>query len=73
MEEHGSVVVKYARGLETALDWGCDNPRSPANPPTVIWITGRAGSGKSRLVYDTYPERDVYASPATLEWFDGYR
>lgn len=62
---HPLVYVKYPRGLATL---GVDQPRDA--PPTVTWIYGRTGVGKTRQVVDL--ESDLWISGGSLRWWDGY-
>jgi hypothetical protein len=66
------AIVKYNRGL-TFLRSLLAPPRTTA--PTVIWLSGSTGTGKTRFAYDTalkYFEGDIWASSNGLQWFDGY-
>lgn len=38
--------------------------------PTVYWLFGPTGSGKTRAAYQLCP--DVYSAPHKLKWFEGY-
>lgn len=40
--------------------------------PNVIWLYGEAGAGKTRWVFETYPEIYVKNCSKGNKWFDGY-
>lgn len=42
-----------------------------APPPEVIWIFGSSGTGKTRHVFTSHPQSEVYVKPPG-QWFDGY-
>ncbi len=48
----------------------CSKPRDSNDPPTVIWIWGETGTGKTRYVYDKH--KDIYSTLSTYQWWDGY-
>jgi len=65
-----NVCIQYKKGLEAYVA----NKRrryvqSNRDAPDVIFITGPAGSGKTRYVWDKEP--NVYVVPS-LQWKDGY-
>lgn len=45
--------------------------RDPNIDPTVTWITGASGSGKSRLAFDMLKSKKYYVKDAG-EWWTGY-
>lgn len=41
--------------------------------PTVLWVCGKSGTGKTRYAYDKYPHDDIHKQFAgESKWFDGY-
>lgn len=60
--------VRYHRGL-LAYSYLFHDPRTTR--PTVIWLWGNTGSGKSRTAYNIGGD-DQYWKPAG-KWWDGYR
>lgn len=44
--------------------------RDPSKPPEVRWYYGSTGSGKTRSVFEEFP--DAWWSNKDLQWFDGY-
>lgn len=59
---HYGTLKRIARDYQPAL------PRLPAT--SGIWIHGISGCGKTRAVYDAYP--DAYPKPMS-KWWDGYQ
>lgn len=65
-----SQYVKYTRGLTSYRGMVLEGRK---DKPTVVWIYGASGSGKTRCavelasVYGSY-----WISPGSLKWFDGY-
>jgi len=75
-DEIGAVaVVKYHKGL-TVLRSLTRPDRT--EPPKVVWLYGKTGTGKTRSVYDVALEYtggnsdDIWISGGDLQWFDGY-
>lgn len=64
------VFVKYSRGIER-LSLLTYKPRDSNNPPTVMWLFGCAGAGKTRYAYDRFTQDQVYMKDST-HWWDGY-
>jgi hypothetical protein len=63
--EHPDLWVKYSKGFGSLLD---KSPRR--EPPTVTWIWGSTGVGKTRYVVGREP--NIWISGRNLRWFDGY-
>lgn len=68
------AVVKFSKGL-TILRSALATPRS--SPPSVFWLYGSTGTGKTRTAYTAAKSyspdaKDVWISSGTLRWFDGY-
>jgi hypothetical protein len=72
VRKHPKAVMKFPRyysNLRSAMV----APRDPSKPPTVIWLWGAPGSGKTRAVWDTYEVDQIWTCcDTTLKWFDGY-
>ncbi len=65
MEEPNFQSIRVAQILKTVYS----NPRDSDNPPEVIWLYGKTGTGKTRWVYEFY--KDIYTKPNN-KWWDGY-
>lgn len=66
------VFVKYHRGLQQ-LQQQLTSERTEA--PTVIWIWGKTGTGKTRSVLEfgrSFGDEQIWMSSENLQWFDGY-
>lgn len=62
--------IVYRRSFERYRDLTTTNGIRPDLRVYVLW--GEAGTGKTRYVYEKYPE--LFSVPdSTLKWFDGYR
>lgn len=71
-EDHPVEFVKYSKGL-TALWTASFSHREHRNPPTVYWLYGASGTGKTRSVFDAFETSEVYMWNRTDKWFDGYQ
>jgi len=74
-EEHPTAFIKFTKGL-IALRNTRLRPRDPSHPPTVYWLHGATGVGKTRCAWEfgvNYggPEC-VWLSNGGTKWFDGY-
>jgi len=67
--EHAGHYVKYHKGLERLRDVACRTRRS--TKPRVCWLYGAAGTGKTKLVFDTHPASDIYVKDGT-KWWNAY-
>lgn len=63
-------AIKYHRGIKEVIS-AHHGPRDRNDPPTVIWLWGRTGVGKTRLVYDQFAEGQIYKKDNTI-WWDRY-
>lgn len=70
MQECPDVYVKYHNGL-LALHEGLQPARDYNNKPTVLWLYGKAGTGKTRFAMDEFGPDNVYIKDGT-KWWDGY-
>ncbi len=73
-EENFGLFIRSYRGLERYLALVAD-PRNAA--PSVYYYWGPAGSGKTKAVYDEFPNpAELYSAPVPptggTPWFDGY-
>lgn len=73
---HPTSVIKYSRGI-TILRSLRANPRNPNNPPSIYWLFGPTGTGKTRSAWNwgcsTFGEEEtVIIADQSLHWFDGY-
>lgn len=72
---HGPAVVKFARGLATYKSL-ISPPRDVSEPPTVFWLYGHTGTGKTKCAWDyartLFGDEGIWTSHDTLNWFDGY-
>lgn len=67
-EEHPGAYLRFGQNAERIRTL---YPSPLREPPTVLWFYGPTGTGKTRKVYDKYP--DLYAvPPGDIKWFDGY-
>jgi len=68
--EHPTTYVKYYHGLERLIQQASKN-RDRNDPPTTIWLWGKTGVGKTKFVYDNFPEAEIYSKDGS-KWWDGY-
>lgn len=73
LEEHPSVLVKYARGLQYAAML-LSKARDPGVAPTIEVYWGASGTGKTRKAIDENPGAYILTKPNgnSCVWFDGY-
>lgn len=68
-EEYPETFIKYSKGV-SALRNILSKPRD--EKPSVLWIHGPTGTGKTKFFYDRYQE-SVYVWTSMMgDWFDGY-
>lgn len=67
-EANPAEYIRYFKGMQ-ALQAVTLKPRS--NPPEVTIIWGPPGCGKTRAVFDEYPE--AYFKDDSTKWWDGYQ
>jgi len=66
-QDHPKAIVLHARGL-AALQALCQQRRDA--PPSVYWLWGPTGTGKSRAANEESP--DAYWKDPCSSWWDGY-
>lgn len=70
-----SLVCKNSQSLNYAKNfltlWEKPRPVKVGLNLQVIWLWGESGSGKSKYVYDTEKESEIYR-PINYKWWDGY-
>lgn len=69
-EEHPETFVKFHRGIDRYI--AAIDKRRRTEPPTVYWLYGHTGIGKTHLAYALAesPE-DVFEADAAPKWFCG--
>jgi hypothetical protein len=67
--DHPETFIKFHGGI-TRLSTQLQRRRDPDKPPTVIWLYGATGVGKSRYVHSL--EDDLWVSMGTHRWWEGY-
>lgn len=67
-KEHFPTFARYNKGIKLYQDL-LSQPRDPNHPPTVLWLWGKTGVGKTQYAYDNF--NTVYIKDAT-QWWDGY-
>lgn len=69
-QECPTVFIKYNKGLQE-LSTTLQEPRDVNDPPTVLWLYGEAGVGKTKLAFDQMPAEEIYIKDST-KWWQGY-
>lgn len=59
-------AIKYAKEIQPYME------RKRTEKPTVIWIYGRSGIGKTRKAIELCQDSPYWISHGSLQWFDGY-
>ena len=67
-DEHAVTFVRYHKGLDALFEPSVE-PRT--EKPTVIWIFGETGLGKTRYVMDRFGPTNIYIKDME-KWWDGY-
>lgn len=63
------MFVKHHKGFEKLIT---EYDLTERIAPTVIWIYGPTGTGKTRYVFDREDLNDLWLASVNLQWFDGY-
>lgn len=75
IQDYPEIYIKYAKGINELEMIRQKTEQKLRLDIKVIALIGKAGSGKTRFVYDNHPLTDIYKlntnSNGTL-WFDGY-
>lgn len=66
IDEFPELYIKYNKGIETMIN---HYTKDRSTAPQVVWVCGKAGSGKTRLIAEKFP--DYYPKPPN-KWWDGY-
>jgi hypothetical protein len=69
-EAFTSECFRYERAISKWID-KYDPPRNVLQPPKVVVLWGRTGTGKTRFVYDNHDHESIWNWPGG-PWFDGY-
>lgn len=74
-QTNGVAVVKFHKGL-TQLRSLLTGSRDPNSPPTVYWLYGKTGTGKTKRAWEygsAYGGPScIWLSAGGMRWFDGY-
>lgn len=72
LENNPSTYIKYHKGFSHARS--LHQSTLKRKPPKVYIIVGPPGCGKTRYVYDKYPQDQIYSlmESSSTVWFDGY-
>jgi len=65
-----AMIVKFHRGLSVLAAVRASQKQHTYRKPTVIWLHGPSGAGKTRAAYAHDPT--LYHQTSTDGWFDGY-
>lgn len=68
--EYPEVYVKFHGGLDKLSTIYYDKPRDFV--PTVIWIYGPTGVGKTKYIYDRHNAEDIWTSLEDGRFWEGY-
>ena len=68
-EDHPIEYLKYHNGINKAINL---KVKGRTSKPTVRWIYGPTGSGKTRSVFDKYETEDIWVSGKDLKYWEGY-
>lgn len=63
--EYPAMFLKYHKGIE-ALSTNLLKDRT--EPPTVVWLYGRTGVGKTRTAFDRHGVANCYIKDGTMWW-----
>lgn len=66
--EEGEMFVKYHGGMKAMANIVT---KHRTTKPTIIWLHGLAGTGKTSYVFDKHGFENVYVKDGTA-WWDGY-
>lgn len=66
-QKYPNQIMRYYKGIKE-LKMNYTEDRN--SKPTVVWIHGKAGIGKTKHVYSKF--RDIFVKSANHKWWDGY-
>lgn len=71
-DDFSAMFIKYTKGI---TQFSSLMESSRVGPPTVLWIYGPTGSGKTRsaVEFGMATNMSMWISSGSLQWFDGYR
>jgi len=75
MEAHPDLYIKYHKAIDRVFNNIAQSREGRYRKVTVKVLHGAAGTGKTRMVYDTHGTENVYRlnqSNSSNIWFDGY-
>lgn len=68
IDEYTTLYVKNHNGIDKLMDFYAKDRNEP---PTFIWLFGKAGVGKSKYIFDKFDNDNIYSKSAG-KWWDGY-
>lgn len=65
--------IKYHGGIDKLENEIFEN-NIRSDPPTVIWLYGETGVGKTKFVFENHEPKDIYSKDMSNgKWWDGYK
>lgn len=75
LDECPDLVITHYKGLQFVENKFGDKPKplSPSKPlcDRFLWIYGPAGTGKSRMAFERFPQKETF-NKSLNKWWDGY-
>lgn len=66
-DKYPEIFIKFHKGIEN-LKLAVLKDRCPDIPPTVVWLWGKAGVGKTSHIFKKYDINDIYIKDGTMWW-----